>query len=626
MRSEFELIERYFKRPSANQSDGKKSVHSVSNIDFESMPLRSNAVGIGDDAALWTTRAPVQVASVDTMVLGRHWFPGCPPAVVAWRALAAAASDLAAMGARPRGFLLSLTLPDSRQPDPLWTKECSEAQASSASSMSSPVGGGIDSADESIFQNTLSGRSDRSATMRLQDAVERCDWLAEFSAGLTAAASAFEIPLLGGDTTKGPLAVSISVFGERPSTPAKSKTKPLKSVEDAVDTGHPACFVDGYWSDLSGACGASRAGGMLRSEARPGDDVWVGGPLGGAAMGLAVLRRERDLQRLAKSPDDTPPEIQRWCWPRARLKLGRQLLGRVGAVIDISDGLLAEARHIAKASGVIVEIDLDRVLIDTEINGSRASDRSADNRSVSPDGSNQGQKSEPCGDECTASGGSRLLDSATSSSENQPGTESLSESFVEPPDSWIETRVAALSGGEDFELLWTAPPDFDGADLVGWGDEVETACFDSIKSMNTRVDESPSSRLANIGPQRIGHVTAISEGEAPAVVLRRGARVLAQWPADEYAEHRQKSANSRIARDESTASISQHGVSAEEVGETEKTPALRHEENRGETYRHKKSTSVGTSALSNAERLLLERLTRVGFDHFADSSQDRLDE
>jgi thiamine-monophosphate kinase len=132
---EFELIERYFKRPA-----------------------RQAAVGIGDDCAVWTTRPGHQLAfSADMLVEGRHFLSTVSPRSLGHKALAVNLSDLAACGATPRAFLLSLSLPR---------------------------------ADE--------------------------DWLSDFSQGLFALADAHGCELIGGDTTQGPLNIAITVMGETP--------------------------------------------------------------------------------------------------------------------------------------------------------------------------------------------------------------------------------------------------------------------------------------------------------------------------------------------------------------------------------------------------------------------------
>jgi thiamine-monophosphate kinase len=226
------------------------------------------ALGVGDDCAILTLKPSERLAtSVDTVVAGVHFPQESLPEDVGYRAVAAAASDLAAMGARPLGMTLALTLPD---------------------------------ADEL--------------------------WLHSFSQGIGAAAKALALPLVGGDTTRGPLTITVQVFGALP---------------------------------------MGRA--LLRGGARPGDTVCVSGTLGDAAGGLAVLEG-----RYQPDPDAAEYLEQRFFRPSPRLALGVALLrgetdpeapadggtvAAASAAIDISDGLLADAGHIAAASGVRIELD-----------------------------------------------------------------------------------------------------------------------------------------------------------------------------------------------------------------------------------------------------------------------------
>jgi len=230
--SEFSLIERYF-----------SDLGRGPGVDLT----------VGDDCALLRLEAGERLAaSVDTQVAGVHFPVATAPADIGYRAVAAAASDLAAMGARPLAMTLALTMPDA-------------------------------------------------------DAT----WLGAFRQGLEEAVTGYALPLVGGDTTQGPLAVSVQVLGALPADQA-----------------------------------------LLRSGARVGDAVYVSGTLGDAAGALALLRDE--WQPL---PGHAAYLLDRLNRPRARLGLGRELLGRATAAIDISDGLLADAGHIARASGVRVCID-----------------------------------------------------------------------------------------------------------------------------------------------------------------------------------------------------------------------------------------------------------------------------
>ena len=230
--SEFELIYRYFS--SLGRGDAVE-------------------LGVGDDCAILALEPGERLAiSVDTVVADVHFPADAFPEDVGYRAVAVAASDLAAMGARPIGMTLALTLPE---------------------------------ADDF--------------------------WLHAFSEGLAAAVSSFGLPLVGGDTTRGPLSAAIQVLGALPP-----------------------------------------AGGLLRGGARVGDEVFVSGTLGDAAAGLAVLNGEWQT-----APNHGEYLFGRFYRPDPRLALGQALLNRASSAIDVSDGLLADASHIAAASDVRIEID-----------------------------------------------------------------------------------------------------------------------------------------------------------------------------------------------------------------------------------------------------------------------------
>jgi thiamine-monophosphate kinase len=214
-------------------------------------------LAVGDDCAILRLGAGERLAmSVDTMLEGVHFPAKTQPEHIASRSISAAVSDLAAMGARPLGMTVALTLPE---------------------------------ADEL--------------------------WLAAFSRGLAAAVSEYQLPLVGGDTTRGALSISVQVMGALP---------------------------------------ADRA--LLRSGAVAGDSVYVSGTLGDAAGALAIL-----LDQWQPEPAHAEYLLDRFNFPRARLALGRELLGRATAAIDVSDGLLADAAHIARGSGVKIRIDADLV-------------------------------------------------------------------------------------------------------------------------------------------------------------------------------------------------------------------------------------------------------------------------
>ena len=212
-------------------------------------------LGVGDDCALLQPDAGQRLAvSTDMLVEGRHFFPDVDPAALGHKALAVNLSDLAAMGAQPLGFTLALALPAAA------------------------------------------------------DA-----WLEAFSRGLFALADAAACPLVGGDTTKGPLNLCITVFGQ-------------------VPPGHE----------------------LRRSGARAGDEVWVSGTLGDARIALESLLGECEL------PAGMLARVrQRLERPTPRLALGLALRGVANAAADISDGLCGDLGHILDASGVGAELGID---------------------------------------------------------------------------------------------------------------------------------------------------------------------------------------------------------------------------------------------------------------------------
>jgi thiamine-monophosphate kinase len=219
---------------------------------------RDVELGVGDDGAL--LRSPLGedlVAAIDTVVAGVHFLPQAEPASIGHRALAVNLSDLAAMGATPAWALLALTLPES---DELW--------------------------------------------------------LEEFAHGLGALAREHHVALVGGNTTHGPLSVTVQVLGHVPR-----------------------------------GCALRRSGGS------PGDAVFLSGTAGDAAAGLL-------LEQGGLALEDAPAgqELRaRFAFPTPRVALGEQLRGYANACIDISDGLLGDAAKLAAASGCGVEIALEEL-------------------------------------------------------------------------------------------------------------------------------------------------------------------------------------------------------------------------------------------------------------------------
>lgn len=214
-------------------------------------------LGVGDDAALLGVPADCDlVAATDTLVAGVHFPEDSPPASIGHRALAVNLSDLAAMGARPAWALLALTLP---------------------------------SAGEA--------------------------WLDEFAAALDALARAHAVALVGGDTTRGPLTVTVTLLGTVP-----------------------------------------RGSALTRAGGGAGDALFVSGTPGDAGAGLAIEQGRLD------APAPWRAVLRdRFLLPTPRLALGERLRGLASACIDVSDGLLADAGRLASASGVGAGIAWDDV-------------------------------------------------------------------------------------------------------------------------------------------------------------------------------------------------------------------------------------------------------------------------
>lgn len=214
-------------------------------------------LGIGDDCALLDVPAGEQLAvSTDTLVGGVHFPEPCDAYLLGQRALAVSTSDLAGMGATPIGFTLALTIPSA---DP--------------------------------------------------------DWLAEFARGLDSMAAWCNMRLIGGDTTRGPSSMTVTVFGR-------------------VPVGMP----------------------LRRSGAQPGDLLCVGGALGDAAGALPFVLGEREGDNA-----EAAALLRRYWSPQPQLALGQALRGKATAALDISDGLLADCAHIAAASSVSLVIEQARV-------------------------------------------------------------------------------------------------------------------------------------------------------------------------------------------------------------------------------------------------------------------------
>ncbi|MGH6691553.1 MAG: thiamine-phosphate kinase, partial [Gammaproteobacteria bacterium] len=149
------------------------------------------------------------------------------------------------------------------------------------------------------------GAAPRWATLSLALPAADEAWLEAFARGFLDLAATYDVDLIGGDTAGGPLNVCVQIMGEAPAGKA-----------------------------------------LRRSGARPGDDVWVSGALGGAALALAHLRGEVELRG-----DDFTAALQRLQHPLPRVALGQALIGTASSAIDVSDGLVADLGHVAARSG-----------------------------------------------------------------------------------------------------------------------------------------------------------------------------------------------------------------------------------------------------------------------------------
>ena len=206
-------------------------------------------LGVGDDAALFEIDADCQlVTSTDTLSEGVHFFKDALPGDIAYKSLAVNLSDIAAMGAKAKYFTLSLTLP------------------------------------------------------KLDEI-----WLKEFSESLKEASEFFKVSLIGGDTTKGPLNITITIMG------VVKKSKAIK-----------------------------------RSGAKNGDDIYVSGDIGDAAL---------CLKKINEGIKPNSSELNKLNQPVPRVKLGPSLINIASACIDISDGLEQDLTHILRASKVGAIID-----------------------------------------------------------------------------------------------------------------------------------------------------------------------------------------------------------------------------------------------------------------------------
>ena len=218
-------------------------------------PARRARLGVGDDCALFAVSAGHEIAvSTDMLVDGTHFLTGTDPRRLGHKALAVNLSDLAAMGAQPRYALLGLAMPEARD-----------------------------------------------------------EWVGQFAAGFLALADRHEVELIGGDTTRGPLTICVTILGEVPASQA-----------------------------------------IRRDGAASGDDVWVSGTLGDAALGLKALKSEVMLVEAERAFC-----VGRLESPEARIDLGIALRGVATSMIDLSDGLAGDLAHIARASSLCARINVD---------------------------------------------------------------------------------------------------------------------------------------------------------------------------------------------------------------------------------------------------------------------------
>ena len=226
---------------------------------FFTRPTPNVELGVGDDAALLRVSDGKELAiSTDMLVSGTHFFADADPFLLGHKTLAVNLSDLAAMGAVPRWATLSLSLP---------------------------------SVDE--------------------------QWLQRFSEGFFALADDNGVELIGGDTTRGPLNLCVTIMGEVP-----------------------------------------RGKALRRDGAKVGDDIWVSGKLGQAALGLANLQGK--FKFYGEVRDECLKALHQ---PQPRVSLGLALRGIANSAIDISDGLLADLGHILERSNVGAEIEIEALPI-----------------------------------------------------------------------------------------------------------------------------------------------------------------------------------------------------------------------------------------------------------------------
>jgi thiamine-monophosphate kinase len=215
------------------------------------------SLGVGDDGAVLQLRDGFDlVVTTDTMVQGVHFFPDVDPRALGHKLIAVNVSDVAAMGAEPCWLSLALTLPEVNEP-----------------------------------------------------------WLRAFAEGLSETADYYNCQLVGGDTTKGPLSLTICAKGVVP-----------------------------------------RGKAITRSGAKVGDHVYVTGTLGDAALGLLVEQGQIDISKKHRGH-----ALQRFHYPTARVAIGQALRNIASSCMDISDGLAGDIQHILQHSKVGALIDVSKL-------------------------------------------------------------------------------------------------------------------------------------------------------------------------------------------------------------------------------------------------------------------------
>jgi len=224
---------------------------------YFTFPVKHTILGAGDDAALICISNGMELAvSTDMLVLGRHFFLDTDPQKLGYKTLAVNLSDMAAMGATPKWVTLSLALPDANEV-----------------------------------------------------------WIEAFMQGFIGLALKYDVDLVGGDITRGPLNLCAQIMGE-----------------------------------------VSAGKALRRDAAKAGDDVWVSGHLGDAALVLAHLQRKTELDT-----HEVVASLPFLNAPQPRVALGQALLHIAHSAIDISDGLVADLGHIAVRSRVSAVIELNLI-------------------------------------------------------------------------------------------------------------------------------------------------------------------------------------------------------------------------------------------------------------------------